>query len=260
MIKQLLAAFAITFLPLTVSAQSSCPNHFAGGMEPVVTNQKMLPKYHELCNSEYAVGYSGLTRTPLWSAGVLTREGLKTKGRLVRRNEFSPDSRIPFSERAELGDYSRSGYDRGHMSPAADAITQPGQDETFLLSNMIPQVPENNRGIHESIESAVRTEAKRRGTLYVVTGPVFQGNTIKSLKDRVIIPTGIFKCLFDPARHESGCYLENNAPGTEYNTVSVKDVERLTGLNIFPGVADQTKNGVMQLPVAKLRKRGGFGE
>jgi len=122
---------------------------------------------------------------------------------------------------------------------------------------MISQEPENNRGIHEGIESVVRKEVKKRGELYVITGPMFQGGQLQALKSRVIIPTGVYKCLYDPTRKEAGCYLEQNAPGADYSTVSVSEIEKLAGINLFPVLTQDVKNRVMRLPAAKARSRKG---
>jgi endonuclease G len=232
----------------TAFAQTSCAQHFLGGQAPVITNPKMQNKYKELCNSDFAVGHSGLTRTPLWSAGQFTKQGLQTKERSIRSNKFFPDPRLPAAERAELDDYARSGYDRGHMFEAAAATTQATQDETFSLANMIPQNAENNRGLHAGLEKSVRNEAMRRGTLFVITGPIFQGQTLQSLKGRVIIPTGIYKCIHDPARNEAGCYVERNLPGNGYEMASVSEVEQVIGINLFPAMPISVKKKAMQLP------------
>lgn len=245
----------LSLISTAVHAQTSCQEQFAGGNAPVITNPKMSVKYRELCNAAYVVGHSGVTRTPLWAAEHLTRDRLLDARGLKRSNNFRADTRLPYNERAELSDYARSGYDRGHMAPSADFDDPTSQDESFLLSNMIPQVPENNRGIHEGIESAVRKEVKKRGELYVITGPLFQGAKLESLKSRVIIPTGIFKCLYDPNRKEAGCYLEQNAPGPDYSTATVAEIEKQAGINLFPALSADIKNRLMKLPAAKPRGR-----
>ncbi len=254
--KPIVIAIILTLLA-SVAFADSCRDQFTGGQSPILTNPKLTNKYRELCNLAYAAGHSGITRTPLWSAEHLTRDQLLDARGLKRSNNFRADTRLPYNERAELSDYARSGYDRGHMSPSADFADQSSQDESFLLSNMIPQEPENNRGIHEKIESAVRREVKRRGELYVITGPLFQGSRLESLKGRVIIPTGIFKCLYDPIRKESGCYLEQNAPGTDYSTVTVAEIEKQAGINLFPALSSDIKNRQMRLPIARPRGRRG---
>jgi endonuclease G len=147
--------FAIAILSsIALGAQTSCQDIFAGGQAPIITNQNLTAKYRELCNTAYAVGHSGLTRTPLWSAEHLTRQGLMMGRGIKRVNDFRPDTRLPASERSELRDYARSGYDRGHMSPNSDFPDAQTRDESFLLSNMIPQDPDNNRGLHNLTPTA----------------------------------------------------------------------------------------------------------
>ena len=77
--------------------------------------------------------------------------------------------------------YRRSGYDRGHMTPSGDMPDEHAQQQTFSLANMVPQTAALNRGVWEGIESAVRDLAVRQGELYVVTGPVFAGQELKSI-------------------------------------------------------------------------------
>ena len=86
---------------------------------------------------------------------------------------------MPENDRAELADYERSGYDRGHMAPNADFATRKRQAESFSLANMVPQVHENNAGVWAGIEGAARQLAKREGELYVISGPAFIGGKLK---------------------------------------------------------------------------------
>lgn len=254
---KLITLLCLLALTLPAYGQSSCTESFVDAKAPVITNPKMTTKYRELCNQAYAIGHSGITRTPLWSAEHLTRDRLLDAKGLKRSNSFRADTRLPYGERAELSDYARSGYDRGHMAPSADFGDTSSQDESFLLSNMIPQDHNNNTGIHEGIESAVRKEVKKRGELYVITGPLFQGTKLESLKGRVVIPTGIFKCLYDPSRKEAGCYLEQNAAGPDYSIATVAEIEKQAGINLFPALSADIKNRQMRLPIAKARGRKG---
>ena len=241
MIQFIMSVVLVLVTTALASAQSGCDNLFYGGQEPVIVNQKLGAKYRTLCNREYSVGHSGLTRTPLWAAGVLTREGLSGKGHVPRSNQFAPDMRLPSGERSELSDYARSGYDRGHIFAASEAVTQAGSDGTFLLSNMVPQAAAANRGIHEAIESLFKHLAKKRGRLYTVTGPIFQGEKLQALKGRVIVPSAVYKCFLDDNRQEAACYIDDNAPGGNYRMATVGEVESLTGLNLYPAAPDNVK-------------------
>lgn len=232
--------------------QTACPQFFAGGQAPAVINSNLAPKYRELCNTGYAVGHSGLTRGPLWGAELLTKQDLDEGRGVARQDNFRTDERLPTSERAELRDYARSGYDRGHIVNSRDL--PPGKrDESFLLSNIIPQDSEGNRGIWSSIESATRYEAKRRGHVYVITGPLFQGQSLQSLKGKVAIPTGLFKCIYDATRQQAGCYVIANSAGFQYNIASVAEVEMVVGINLFPAMPSKTKSTPTNFAVPRER-------
>jgi endonuclease G len=249
-----LFAFLLVFIvncSIAQGGQTSCPENFPGGSAPEYTNPKVAAKTRLLCNEGYAVGHSGVTRTPLWSAEYLTRQRLEAGRGLPRVNAFRPDDRLPASERSELRDFERSGYDRGHMTPSGDAYSASSQSATFELSNMVPQDSENNRHLHNGIESAIRKETKRVGDLYVITGPIFEGTSLQALRGRVLIPTGLYKCLYYPRNNQAGCYVERNAPGMDYSVASVREVEKMTGISLFPAVQQAVKDRAIQLPAPK---------
>lgn len=257
----LIRNIATTFLALTLLTstyavslgQAACPQFFAGGQAPILTNQALATQYRQLCNSGFAIGHSGLTRTPLWGAELLTKQDIDEGRGYARQDNFRSDSRLPAGERSELEHYSRSGYDRGHVVNNRD-LPPEKRDESFLLSNIIPQDPENNRGIWSGIESAARYEAKKRRQVYVVTGPIFQGQALQSLKGRVAIPTGIYKCLYDATRQQAGCYVTANSADIHYNVASVAEVEQAAGINLFPAMPAQTKGQLMALPTPRVRR------
>jgi endonuclease G, mitochondrial len=233
---------------------SSCPEHFYRGVAPQFINQKLLQNAQELCNMDYVVMYSGMVRVPLYAAEHLTRKKLDLAKGLPRVNNFRPDERLPVGDRAELRDFARSGYDRGHLAPSADMSSSVAQDESFLLSNVVPQDPENNRNLHEAVESVVRKEARKRGELYVVTGVFFAKENVRALKGRVYIPSGIYKAVYDPVRNEAAAYVEDNAPGPSYKVISVRELADLVSFDVFPGVSVVVKSKAADLPAPKLRR------
>ncbi len=119
------------------SAPTQCDGLYYGNEAPDILNTKLQPKTKELCYSAFAIMHSGISRTPLWSAEHLTKERLRHKSK--RTNDFHPDDQLSSDERSELADYARSGYDRGHMAPAADMPNKNAQHECFTLANMVPQ-------------------------------------------------------------------------------------------------------------------------
>jgi endonuclease G len=194
-----LAVVALVILPLDAAqAGLTCADVFPAGQQPTLLNPKLAVRTTFLCNKGFAVMVSGVARDPLWSAEHLTAESLTLAGTVPRNGQFHPDDRLPAVDQAQLSDYSRSGFDRGHMSPSGDMPTADAQKESVSLSNMVPQVGSLNRGVWERIESAVRDRANEDGQLYVVTGPAFLDANVQSLQGRVLIPSMTWKAIYDP--------------------------------------------------------------
>jgi endonuclease G len=235
------------FLAMPAWATTQCPEHFAGGVAPTVTNPKLKARAREVCFEAFAVLHSGISRTPLYSAEHLTRANLNAAGELSRKDSFHPESALPAQDRAELSDYARSGYDRGHMSPNADFANRSAQAESFSLANMVPQVHANNAGVWAGIEGAARQLATSEGELYVVSGPAFIGADIGQV-GRVLVPTHIWKVLYSPKQQRAGAYLITNDETREYSTVSVSDLEKMVGVSLLPALPQKIRDGGMILP------------
>ena len=114
---------------------------------------------------------------------------------------------------------------------------------------MIPQDPNNNRILWQGIEEATRRTAASEGELYVVTGPLFEGSALQRLNGRVLVPTGVYKAIYVPANGQAGAYVARNAPGMEYQTISIAELEKRSGINLFPTLPQQFKLIKMPLPV-----------
>ena len=114
---------------------------------------------------------------------------------------------------------------------------------------MIPQIPKNNQILWEGIEEATRMLAQADGEVYVVTGPIFEGSALERLNGRVLVPTSVFKAIYDPVRKTAGAYVTPNASGMEYQTLSITDLEKRTGIDVFPKLSPEIKATKMSLPV-----------
>lgn len=248
--------FTLLSLSTAFADPTRCPEHFANGEAPDLINPKLSAKTKEICYSAFALKHSGVTRTPLYAAEHLTRDRLLQAKGLKRSSKFYPDPKLPPSDRAELHHYARSGFDRGHVAPSGDMPSMESQQECFTLANMIPQEPSVNRGVWEGVESAVRKLAKDRGELYIVTGPIYSGS-VQRIGGAVMVPTQTFKAVYDPKRNEAGAYLVDNAVGATVQTLSIAELERLSGISVFPSINDQVKGNGMRLPEPKERKRRG---
>ena len=239
----LVANFSIT----STLASTACPQHFTDGQAPSISNPKLKPRSQEVCFEAFAVLHSGLSRTPIYSAEHLTRSRLELAKKLSRKDSFHAESELPERDRAELADYSRSGYDRGHMSPNADMPNRSAQAESFSLANMVPQVHANNAGVWAGIEAAARQLARTEGEVYVLSGPLFDGNEIEKIGN-VLVPTHLWKLLYSPQQQRAGAYLISNDQSQDYASISVSDLETKTGLKLLPSVNQSVRDSGMQLP------------
>lgn len=243
--------YALLGILLTASvamgAATKCQNHFYGGEAPDMITS-LNAKAREVCYGEFALKHSGVTRTPIYVSEYLSPIRLQAAADMVRDNSFHPDPNIPIAERSELNDYKSSGYDRGHMAPNADFSNEKSQFECFSLANMVPQDPNNNRGIWKKLEEAVRKYVKTNdGMLFVVSGPIYDKNP-KLLKGRVTVPTKLFKAVYNVKTKEAGVYLVDNKPGTGYRKISLSELKTMSGLDVFPTLPLATKGKVAGLP------------
>lgn len=242
-----LTLFLVACLSTPTWASTQCPTYFAAGVAPTITNTKLKQRTQEICFEAYAVLHSGISRTPLYSAEHLTRDNLKAAKTLSRKDSFHPEATLPARDRAELSDYSRSGYDRGHMAPNADFATLSAQAESFSLANMVPQVHANNAGIWAGIEGAARQLAINEGEVYVVSGPAFIGSDIQRVGN-VMVPTHIWKVLYSPKQQRAGAYVVTNDDTREYSAVTVSDLEKMIGVSLLPGLSQKVRDSGMDLP------------
>ena len=226
------------------SADSACAAQYVDGTPPQLTNAKLASKTRTLCFSEYAVLHSGVTRTPLWASEHLSYNELLMD--IDRKDNFHAESSLPEDERAELADYAGSGYDRGHLAPAADMPSVEAMSESFSLANMTPQNPTNNRGLWSSIESKTRDMAMQRGELFVVSGAIFAGASLQ--RSPGLVPTSYFKAVYDANTGESGAYWVANDANRNYKMLSIAELTPMAGVDPFPSISDSSKNSRMPLP------------
>jgi endonuclease G len=243
-----LSAFAYLGAPVC-AAESGCEAQYYRGVSPSLASEKLGAQTRAVCFSEIAILYSGLARTPLWSAERLTPariERARTLARL-RSSAFHEEPSLPADQRSWLSDYRRSGFDRGHMAPNGDMSTPEAQEESFSLANMIPQDPCNNEVLWEGIESAVRGIALR-DEVFVVTGPAFLGAELQSLNSRVLVPTHLYKAIYVPARNEAAAYFAPNDPSQDWETVSIAELAARVGVDVFPQLDGDVRQHAMVLP------------
>jgi len=208
-----------------------------------------------LCRVGYVVSYNDERDVPNWVCYHLAAAYLAAG--VGRTDDFRPDPDVwGGDDRAELSDYRGSGYDRGHLAPAADmARSRIAMSESFLLTNIAPQEPGFNRGIWKRLETEVRDWAVVRGDINVCTGPIYlddDGDGVVEFdvigRGQVAVPDAFFKIVV--VREDSGldviAFILRN---TRYPTgakladfiVSVDEIESLTGLDFLSRVLDDVE-------------------
>lgn len=215
-----------------------------------------------LINRFYSVGYSYYFRQAKWALEIVDpdKKDMETVDRL---DNFRPDFRVPKLFRADLSDYRRSGFDRGHLVASANLNDENLQNsETFLLSNMSPQTPAFNRDKWRSLESAVRELDAEEDVLetYVITGPIFDFETPISMIGEadengisIPVPSHFFKCVL--AEKKSGKLqmwafeMKNDRLEGElaFYRKSTEYIEKRAGITLWdnltgPEIEDEKKN------------------
>ena len=134
------------------------------------------------------------------------------------------------------------------MAPNGDMGDEASQRDSFSLANMVPQDHANNAGLWAGIEEAARDTAAADGEAYVVTGPLYQGADLAVLLDRVYVPTGLWKAIYEPVPNIAGAYVADNRPGWSYRRISIEELTRLTGVDPFPSLPPSAKASAPDLP------------
>lgn len=234
------------------TSAGSCKSHFLNEQEPVIGLPKMASESQLLCYESYAGRTSYISKSNLYSAEYLTATKVKQAKGLDRINSFHEESQLPKGKRAELSDYHRSGFDRGHLAPSADMPTAKAQDESFSLSNMVPQNSEHNRKTWSKVEQTTRKLAQKYNSVYVVTLPVYQdknGNLpakVKAIGDnQVYIPNYMAKAVYIPKLNSSAVYLSPNNESGYVKVISLNEFKTLSQIDVFPALADDVKSNVV---------------
>ncbi|MDI6652772.1 DNA/RNA non-specific endonuclease [Gluconobacter japonicus] len=229
---------------------ASCPQFFAGNTPPALLSETQKIGTVLLCNDDYAVLVSEQTKSPLWSAENLTEENVTLARKTQRNGSFQPDERLPRTMQALLSDYHSSGYDRGHMTPSGDEPDTTSQNQSFLLSNIVPQTAELNRGAWEGVESAVRGWAEQEGEIFVVTGPGYDPDHFQKTigANRIPVPAVTWKAVYDPAGNGTGAYVCLNTFHPTCKITSVAMLTQLVNIDPFPSLPASLKDHVSAMP------------
>ena len=237
--RPLLASTLLTLSTLASAAFDACLNTFPAQTPPRLMRPS-AGQARDLCFSTFAVLHSGESKTPVYVVERLSRDTLLDAADETRGNRFYEEARLPTRERARLSDYKGSGYDRGHMAPAANMPTPEAMAQSFSLSNMVPQAPNNNRGPwSRKVEEATRQYVRRTGgEVFVFTGPVFANKPVMTIGDgRVWVPSHLYKLVYDPGTRRAWAYWIENLDSADVRApISYPELVRRVGIEFLPGV------------------------
>ncbi len=204
-----------------------------------------VPARDVVRHSYFTLSYNEKYEQANWVCYLLT-DSMVLNGGEERSNKFKMDKLVP-TESARSADYTKTGYDRGHLCPAADMGFSPvAMGESFFMSNISPQVPEFNRGIWKELETTVREWAKKEKKLLVVTGPVFKDLKGSIGQEEVAVPGYFYKVILDMTDSPRLiAFLMPNAgsdrPLTDF-AVPADELEKLTGLDFFSQLPEDQEN------------------
>lgn len=227
-----------------------------------VKNRFIIEGFPHLQQKGYHLVYDGNHKVPLWTHEHLTKQSLsveaKREGLLFYENQ-----KVYSFHRSTLSDYYRSGYDRGHMVPAADQrFEEEALKETFLLTNICPQHPELNRGYWAKLERYIREKVIESDAVDVVTGPLFLSQQVGEIRqvcyqvigeNEVAVPTHFFKIIQvkkGMKKHIEAYCIPNQAialttPLEEFRT-SIEQIEKGSGL-YFASLHPDSKSFISKL-------------
>lgn len=199
----------------------------------------------QLKKAGFTLGYSFRYRQAMWVAYTLSAENLRSK-QFSRRDRFKADPAVKMHP-VRPRDYIRSGYDKGHLAPAADmTYSLPSMENSFLMTNISPQIPGCNRGIWKRVENQVRNWALKEEKIYVITGPIFSEKPSVMGKTEIPVPEAFYKVVLDltPPMKMIGFIVPNKSSKRRIGsfTASVDEVERLTGYDFFSELEDELEN------------------
>lgn len=240
---KLLALLFASFFTVSVYAADSCDSMTTLG-KPVVTAKETVTR---LCRKMYVLEHSPSRHTAYWSAEHLV--GSQQYAAADRVNAFKADPDLPKEEASRPSDYEGSGYDQGHMSPVGDMHIDPdAMLESFYLSNMVPQIPGNNRDGWNHLEYFVRGLAMKNKDVYVITGPIYQCTVCKTIgKSKVAIPTHLYKIVYDSKTNTAISFMVPNIPFNESDIPryisNITAIQNATKIKFFP----LSKGGIAEL-------------
>ena len=221
------------------------------------------PHWTLICHTGQFVALNSAHNVADWAAHRLRRDELLAPAPGVKRKDnFRPDPLAPAAHQVVSDDYLKTGYDRGHLAPAAAMKwSRQAMDDSFFMTNMAPQVGSGfNQHIWKSLEANMRRWACARGELFVVTGPLYEDEPIPQLISDdngdgeddngilVDVPSHFFKLALDPLRMEVIAFILPNQKLTTRDLpkylVSIAEIEARSQLDFLSEIWNGAEHAI----------------
>lgn len=195
----------------------------------------------------YSLSYNEPFEQAEWVAYSLTSDQIVSTD--FKRPYFEKDSKVK-TKSAHYKNYSNSGYDKGHLCPAADRqFSKLAHDETFLTSNISPQNHQFNSGIWNRLEQKTRYWATKYKSLYIVTGGILSTDLKTIGTEKVGVPNYFYKIILDYHEPEIKAIAfliphEDSNKNLYKFVTSIDEIETLTGIDFFSQLPDDIENKI----------------
>lgn len=230
--------------PANLTERNITRRHYPG-LETVFVKEGTPEQIKEYTG--FTISFNKDNHTPNYVAWELL--GSEVSNEKGRSDKFWQDTEIEGCP--QHSDYTRSGYDRGHMCPAADQKwSEQAMNDCFVMANMCPQVHELNAGAWLTLENKERQWAQRDSAIMIVAGPIYE----ETDQDRignigVRVPGAFFKAFvapyLDQPRAIAFVYPNMSAPGNMQNyAMSIDQLEEILGYDLFPALPDDIEDKV----------------
>ena len=265
----LLLAVGCCRQPATGPAPASLPVplsvHLSLGNPTNARTDAATPDNYLMVKEQYALSYNKSKGEPVWVSWELSNDWL---GDIDRGDDFRVDPDLPADwYRVTPGDYTNSGFDRGHMCPSADrTATAADNSSTFLMTNMVPQAPQLNREPWARFEDYCRTLARKGYRLYIVAGIYGSGGEgskgpLTSIFGKVSVPARNYKVIVAVPNGGTAGDVTASTPVIALdfpNVVSLVDnkswgafvttarqIEKAAGVTLFTGLPEKVRAGLL---------------
>jgi endonuclease G len=255
--KKLLSILALTLFATAAQAWEQWPplpinacNVQAPYGFPKASRGDLMNNSQAICRHAYVTLHDNVAKIPVWVSYTLQPQN--ALGCVPRSNGFMADNSLPKGKRAELADYAKSGYDIGHVAPNGDmSFNDRAEKESFLLTNMYPQLPGLNRGIWKLLETATRGWAVQRGHPIVVYVGAIYGPGDKTIgASQVVVPRMFYKIVTDTVTGEVMAFAFKHEGGQGNDLVKVR--ASLDAIEKASGIAFSFPANAKEVPLTQI--------